>query len=128
MNRELPAGLSLEAAAWVETRIALENARRAAALQTEIEKVDEWANGIFAALRDLLMHQLLLQPELALGLAADWRQAALGFERIDAKGEQPRPGESLEYLEARKMLYEAFTHLGLMPAAARRPEPPRRAA
>lgn len=112
---ELPADLSPEAAAWIQTQITLSNARTAAVLRTEINKVDDWANGIFAALRDMLLQQLQANPALAAGLAPEWRQAAEAFDRIDVQGLPATPDEPLEFLEARKMLYRLSSALGLMP-------------
>lgn len=114
---EVPAGLSPEAAAWMQTQIAMANAQTAAILRSEINKVDDWANGVFAALRDVLMHQLKTDPALAAGLAPEWRRAAEAFDRIDVQGLPAAPDEPLEFLEARKMLYRLSAVLGLMPKA-----------
>ena len=58
MNPNIPADLSPEAAAWLQAQMAISNARTAAVLREEINKVDDWANGIFAALRDAIGHLL----------------------------------------------------------------------
>ena len=66
-------------------------------------------------LRDVLSHQLRKSPELANDLAAQWSDAAENFDRIHVHGMAPRDGESLECLEARKMLYRLFSVVGTMP-------------
>ena len=112
---QIPADLSPETAAWLQTQMVIHNARTAATLRAEINKVDDWANGIFAALRDVLTHQLRTSPELAQALAKNWSKAARDFDRIDVRGLPANPDEPLEYLEARKMFYRTFGLLGLMP-------------
>ena len=114
-----PADLTPEAAAWMHAQIAISNARTAAVLREEINKVDDWANGIFAALRDVLGHLLRESPQLGQALASDWSQAARDFDRIDVLGLPAQPDEPLEYLEARKMLYRFFGVLGGMPKVGR---------
>ncbi|TXI16584.1 MAG: hypothetical protein E6Q67_14235 [Roseateles sp.] len=114
MDMELPEGMTLEAAAWLETRIVIANARTAAVLRAEVEKVDDWASGVFVALRDTLQQLLTQAPGLADALAPSWRDAAASFEQIDALGLPALDGESLEFLEARKMLYRSFKLQGLM--------------
>ena len=84
-------------------------------LREEINKVDDWANGIYAALRDVLMHQLRESPELGKTLAKNWSRAARDFDRIHVQGQPARKDEPLEFLEARKMYYRVFSHLGVMP-------------
>lgn len=112
---EVPAGLTPEAAAWMQAQIAMANAQSAAILRCELSKVDDWANGIFAAVRDLLLHQLEADPGLAAALAPEWRKVAEDFDRIDVQGLPAAPNEPLEFLEARKMLYRLSSVLGLMP-------------
>ena len=115
----IPADLSPETAAWLQAQIIIQNARTAAVLREEISKVDDWANGIFAALRDVLSHQLRESPELGKALATDWSKAASNFDRINVQGLPARPDEPLEFLEARKMLYRLFGVMGTMPKAGR---------
>ena len=116
----LPADLTPETAAWLQAQMIINNARTAAVLREEINKVDDWANGIFAALRDVLAHQLRASPQLGQALASDWSQAAQEFDRIDVLGQPARPNETLEFLEARKMLCCLFGLLGKMPKADRK--------
>lgn len=111
----MPANLSPETTAWLQAQMVINNAKTAAILRAEITKVDDWANGIFAALRDVLSHQLRKSPELASDLASQWSDTAAEFDQIHLHGKAPRDNESLEYLEARKMLYRVYCHLELMP-------------
>ena len=115
----LPADMPPETAAWLQAQMAINNARTAAVLREEINKVDDWANGIFAALRDVLAHQLRESPELGKTLAKSWGGVARDFDRIHVQGMPARPNESLEFLEARKMLYRLFGLLGAMPKVGR---------
>ena len=115
----LPADLTPETAAWLQAQMAINNARTAAVLREEINKVDDWANGIFAALRDVLAHQLRESPELGKTLAKSWGSAARDFDRIHVQGLPAKPQEPLEFLEARKMYYRLFSHVGIMPKVGR---------
>lgn len=111
----MPTNLSPETTAWLQAQMVINNAKTAAILRAEITKVDDWANGIFAALRDVLSHQLRKSPELASDLAAQWSCTAAEFDQIHLHGQAPRDNESLEYLEARKMLFRLFSVVGSMP-------------
>ena len=112
---QMPTDLSPETAAWLQSQMAINNARSAAILREEINKVDDWANGVFAALRDLIAIQLQDAPGLGQALAREWSVAARDFDRIDVQGLPPKQDEPLEYLEARKMLYRLFSAVGTMP-------------
>ena len=115
----LPTDISPETAAWLQAQMAIHSARTAAVLREEINKVDDWANGIFAALRDVLAYQLRESPELGKALAKSWSDVAKDFDRISDQGMPSNPDEPLEFLEARKMLYRLFVSLGSMPKAGR---------
>ena len=110
----MPANLSPETSAWLQAQMVINNAKTAAILRAEINKVDEWANGIFAALRDVLRYQLGQSPDLAGELGSRWSQTAEDFDRIYEHGQKPRPHETLEYLEARKMLFQYFAAAGTL--------------
>lgn len=90
-------------------------------LRSEIDRVDDWANGLFAVLTDVLPALLKANPELAARLAPKWRDAADRFDRADQA--QPtgagRDIETAEFLEARKMLYRLFDLLGAWPEQPR---------
>ena len=112
----IPADLSPEAAAWLLTQITIANARTAALLRAEIDKLDDWANGLFVVFTNVLPHLLRTRPELAAQLAPQWCKAAEQFEALQASGmRHTRNGESLELLEARKMLYRIFAVMELWP-------------
>ena len=115
----IPADLNPETAAWLQAQMAINNARSAAILRAEINKVDDWANGIFSALRDVLIHQLKESPELGKALAKSWSRVARDFDRIHVHGLPAKEGQSLEVLEARKMYYRIFCNLGSMPRVGR---------
>ena len=121
MNPNIPADLSPEAAAWLQAQMAISNARTAAVLREEINKVDDWANGIFAALRDALGHLLgEARPIVGDGLARSWGKAAQDFDSVMAGSKAAHhAGESLEQLEARALLYRFYVRLGMMPKAGR---------
>lgn len=117
----IPADLSPETAAWLQAQMAIQNARTAATLRQEINKVDDWANGIFAALRDALGHLLSeARPIVGDGLGRDWAGASQDLARLlDSKPAINHPSESMEQLEARAMLYDFYARLGLMPRVKR---------
>jgi hypothetical protein len=104
-----PADLSPETAAWIQAQIAISSARTTAALRMEIDKVDDWANGLFVALKDVLEPLLRELPEMGQQLAPAWSEAAQRFDALQASGaSDAKKGETLELLEGRKMLYRIF--------------------
>lgn len=117
----LPADLTPETAAWLQAQMVINNARTAAVLREEINKVDDWANGIFAAVRDALGHLLgEARPIVGDGLAHSWGKAAQDFDSIMAGDKAAHhAGESLEQLEARALLYRFYVRLGMMPEVGR---------
>lgn len=112
----LPTDLTPETAAWLQAQMAIHSARTAAVLREEINKVDDWANGVFVALRDVLMHQFKQNPKLVQAVMGQWALAAEKFNQAENEGVALPEGETLELLEARKMLYELSVVLGSMPA------------
>ncbi|CAM3935424.1 hypothetical protein ACAN107058_20250 [Paracidovorax anthurii] len=120
MMTNQPADLSPETAAWLHTQIAISTARAVAPLREELDKVDDWAGGLFVVFLNVLPHLLRTQPELAAKLAPQWRKAAQRFDALQARGaRRARDGESLESLEARKMLYRIFSLMELWPQSAK---------
>ncbi len=118
MMTNLPADLSPETAAWMHAQIAISTARAVAPLREELDKVDDWAGGLFVVFLNVLPHLLRTQPELAAKLEPQWRKAALRFDALQARGTRhTRDGESLETLEARKMLYRIFAVMELWPCS-----------
>ncbi|WP_042419608.1 hypothetical protein [Comamonas aquatica] len=112
----LPTDLTPETAAWLQAQMAIHSARTAAVLREEVNKVDDWANGVFAALRDVLMYQFKQNPKLVQAVMGQWALAAEKFNQAEDYGVVLPEGETLEFLEARKMLYEFSVALGSMPA------------
>lgn len=111
---ELPTGLTLEAAAWVDARIAIANARTAATIRTDIDKVDDWCDGMFVALRDVLQQLLTYCPGLADDLAPSWRAVAELYDQVNALGLRAADDQPIEFLQARKMLYRMLVAQGVM--------------
>lgn len=109
----IPAELSPEVAAWMRVQMSIAAARAVEPLKEEISKVDEWANGLFVALRDVLPVLLLESPALTREIEPQWRKAAEEFDRVEQHGHQANDEESLELLEARKMLYRLLSVCGL---------------
>lgn len=114
----MPTDLSPETAAWMRVQMTLAAARAVEPLRAEINKVDDWANGLFLVLNDLLPFLLRTHPELASELAPRWRTAAESFDRIQ-EGQAAEPDEPLELLEARKMLFRMNDLFKLWPAAVK---------
>ncbi|TXT37432.1 MAG: hypothetical protein FD135_3608 [Comamonadaceae bacterium] len=105
---ELPAGLTPEIAAWMRIQMIIAAARAVEPLKVEINKVDDWANGLFSVFLSVLPGILRSNPELARQIAPQWKKAAEDFDRIHLYGKPARPDEPLEFLEARKMMYRIF--------------------
>lgn len=89
-----------------------------AQLRAEVNRVDDWANGIFSVLLEVLPPLLRKNPDIAEKLVDSWRGAAERFDVIAPPAEpqvdlsQP---ESLEFLESRKILYRTLDLLGAWP-------------
>lgn len=116
MMTNQPADLSSETTAWLHAQIAVAAARAVAPLREELDKLDDWANGLFVVLTNVLPHLLRAQPEMAAKLAPQWRKAAERFEALEVSGaRRAGDGETLELLEARKMLYRIFAVMELWP-------------
>jgi hypothetical protein len=87
-----------------------------AALRKELDKVDDWANGIQVSLIQLL--PLLLRDHSRVLAAQEMlahshaRYVALSLDPTDGE-----PGETSELFESRAMLYRMFTLLKLWPGA-----------
>lgn len=90
-----------------------------AQLRAEVDRVDEWSNGLYLALHDVLLPLVRRDPDLAAVLAACWKPVS---ERFDAVSNNPGQADSFDdtadSMEARKMLYRMFAQLGLWPRPA----------
>lgn len=85
-------------------------------LRAEIDRVDEWATGLFQVLVDVLHPILKMHPEVAAAVAPHWRHASERFDAVEANtGQLEDVDETVERLEARKMLYRMFAIDGLWP-------------
>lgn len=88
-------------------------------LRAEIDRVDEWATGVFQVLVDVLYPLLMANPNAVAHVGQAWRQAAERFEVVRAcTGQNEDIDETVERLEARKMLYRQYALLGLWPRPA----------
>lgn len=127
----LPPSITPEAAAWMKAQIAMHTARAVAPLREELDRLDDWANGLFVVLADVLPPLLREHPHMAAELGPKWAGATGHFERLQANGQQrTSEGETLELLEGRKMLYRVLAVLGFwkMPPVARHTQGPGRRA
>ena len=90
-----------------------------AQLRAEIDKVDDWANGVLHALIDVLPLLLKKHPDVAATVAPMWKNAARKFSEVTMKtGQAESFSETADLLEPKKMLYEMFALLGVWPPRA----------
>ena len=108
-----------ENAAWVKALIAQEVEQAVAPLRQKMDELDDWANGVFAALADVLPLLLKSQPEIARYLEPMWRDASERYDRIGSTDQADDFHETQELLEARKMLYRQLALLKAWPAPVR---------
>ncbi len=87
-----------------------------AQLRAEINKVDDWANGVFSVLQEVLPLLLRKNPDIAAILEDSWRAAAERFDLITPPDEQQvdlaQPA-TWEFLEPKKILYRQLDVLGV---------------
>lgn len=103
-----------ETSAWVRELLQQEIERAVAPLRQEIDQVDDWANGVFAALEDVLLPLLKERPDLARKVQPLWRLAAQRHEQLGrSPGQADDFHETAHLLEARKMLYWRFATAGV---------------
>ena len=100
--------------AWVQQEIE----KAVAPLRQQIEVLDDWSNGVFAALADLLPLLLKAQPDIAAALAPLWRDASVQYDRLGTVGQAEDFHETQALLEARKMLYRRLDLLKAWPPHA----------
>ena len=108
-----PHSLPTETAAWLQTQIVLSVARAVAPLQDEINKLEDYACGIYGVLHNLMPPLLKANPSLASELLPYWQGAAARHEQLENGTRVPEIGESVEILEARKDLFSHLDKLGV---------------
>jgi len=87
-----------------------------AQLRIDLDRQDEWMNGLFLVLADVLPPLLRQQPAVAAVLAPMWRNADGRFAEEEANpGQAECFDETAERLEPRKLLYRRIDVLGLWP-------------
>ena len=89
-----------------------------ASLRAELDRVDDWANGVFLALEDALLPLLKAQPDLAERIAPVWQAAAERYDQQDPDPQEEQTddwAQPREQLEARKILYRCFAQMGVWP-------------
>lgn len=112
--------LAPERAAWLREQVRQEVEHRIAPLRRELDSMDDWANGVFAALLDLLLPLLATHPELSRELESVWRRAAEQYAELERhQGKAEGIDATQELLEARKMLYWVLAQLGQWPKPKR---------
>lgn len=103
-----------ETSAWVRALLSEEIERAVAPLRQELDQLDDWANGVFAALEDVLIPLLKAQPDIARKVQPLWELAAQRYEQLEqSQGQADDFHETAELLQARKMLYRRLALLGL---------------
>lgn len=102
-----------EAKAWINEQIQRAVAEAVAPLRAEISLVDDFANGVFAVLLDVLPFLLRQHPELAEKIEPLWHKAVNDFELAKA-GRDPDK-QTPEFYEARKMLYRIVELMRIWP-------------
>jgi len=103
----------------MHAQITVGTARAVAPLREELDKLDDWANGLFVVLAEALPLLMRGRPAVAAELAPRWAAVAGRFDALQASGQRRnQEGESLELLEARKMLYRLFAVADLWKVSA----------
>lgn len=107
-----------ETTEWVRALLQQEIGKAVAPLRQEIDQLDDWANGVFAALADLLPPLLRKHPDIAADLEPLWRYASERWQHLQqpqAQGQAVDFHETEHLLEARKMLYRQLAGLKAWP-------------
>lgn len=111
----LPSGLSAETCAWMRVQMTIAAARAVELVRAEITRVDDFSNGLFVVLAQVLPQILRDQPALAARLAPHWCDIAERFNAAEQGRLKLDAGETLDLLEARKLLYEVGVDMSLWP-------------
>ena len=86
------------------------------ALTIEVDRNDDWANGLFRVLVDVLPHLLRAHPDLAVHLGRHWKNEAERYEVLKSDpGQAEDFHDTAEKAEATKMLYRMFEALDVWP-------------
>lgn len=110
--------LSPEAKEWIHALLNQEIDKAVAPLHQQIDQIDDWANGVFAALDDLMPVLLKTHPDIANYLEPLWRKASEQYDTADSQGQAAEFHETQPLLEARKMLYRKLSLLKAWPSPA----------
>jgi chromosome segregation ATPase len=87
-----------------------------AQLRDELDRMDDWANGLMGALQDLALPLLRTHPDIADTVKSSWRLASVRWEKLQADtGQADDFHETADLLEPRKMLYRALEGIGVFP-------------
>lgn len=113
----VPASITPEVATWIRLQMTIAATRACEPVRRDLQRVDDWANGVFAVLVDVLPFVLRRHPALARQIAARWGEAAERFDMIESGQVAGDDGETAELLEARKMLFRLFDLAKLWPSA-----------
>lgn len=85
-------------------------------LRTEMDRVDDWANGVYALLLDVLPHLLRNHPAVE-KVQQSLKAADERYETLLAHPKLAEPGEPAGLYEARKMAHRQLALLGVWPNA-----------
>lgn len=121
-----PADLSPEAIAWIEAQAAITSARVASRLQAQIDRAEDRVSGVFLALAHMLPHLIKDNREMRHSLCRSWGAVSEELRQIECYGKTPNPGETMELLDARDMLFQVMDQLGLWGDALQPAVPPRK--
>lgn len=107
-----------ETTEWVRALLQQEIDRAVAPLRQEIDQLDDWANGVFCALSDLMPALLKTQPEIARYLEPLWRKASERYDHIGNTDQAEDFHETQPLLEARMTLYRQLASVRAWPVPA----------
>lgn len=107
--------LDPETTEWVRALLEQEIAKAVVPLRQEIDQLDDWANGVFVALQNVLPPLLRKHPDIALQLEPLWRAASEQYDRLEGIAQADDFHETQSLLEPRKMLYRQLANLKAWP-------------
>lgn len=121
----LPAELSPATCAWMRLQMTIAAARAVEPIRAELRTMEDFANGMLIVIAQVLPQILIESPALAARLAPQWRLDAQKFDAMQSGAYPQDEDESLDLLEARKLLYETGVDLALWPKVANKNSPVR---